>query len=261
MNERIAIVTGAGSGIGEGAALALAAAGCAVAVLDRHEDAASAVAQRITIAGGQAIAIMADVSQPASVAAAAARVQQAFGACQVLVNNAAVQPTPGPLMGLALQAWNDLLAVNLSGALLCAQAFGAQMIAAGRGGTIINIASIGGDHAWPGSGAYCVGKAGLLMLTRQLALELAPQRIRCNSIKPGLVRTPASEPLYADLDVVRRREQIIPSGRIAQPQQLANVITFLASDRSDYINGEDIMVDGGVGRILMGLIPRSAPRT
>jgi NAD(P)-dependent dehydrogenase (short-subunit alcohol dehydrogenase family) len=98
------------------------------------------------------------------------------------------------------------------------------------------------------------------MLTRQLAMELAPHHIRCNTVKPGLVHTPATEHLYADADVVRRREQIIPTGRISRPRDLAQVIVFLASDRSDYVNAEDIMVDGGVGRAVLTLIPRPEPR-
>jgi len=257
---RVCVVTGAGSGIGAGTAQALAEAGCRVAVLDRDEAAARAVVDKILAAGGDAIAVVVDVADPASVAAAAARVQQALGLCQVLVNNAAVQAVPTPLMELQLKDWNGLLAVNLTGALLCAQAFGAQMIAGACGGAIINVASVGADHAWAHSAAYGVGKAGLVLLTRQLALELAPHGIRCNAIKPGLVQTPATRHLYADADIVRRREQIIPSGRISRPQDLANVITFLASDRSDYINGEDLTVDGGVSRVLMSLIPRPEPR-
>jgi NAD(P)-dependent dehydrogenase (short-subunit alcohol dehydrogenase family) len=259
---RVCVVTGAGSGIGAGAARSLAAAGCHVALLDRNVDAAAAVAAEIAGSGGRAIGVAADVSQPAAVAAAAQRIEHELGACQVLVNNAAIQPVPETLLKLKLSAWNQLLAVNLTGALVCAQAFGAQMVAAGRGGCIINIASIGGDHAWAGSGAYCVSKAGIMMLTRMLALELAEHRIRCNSVKPGLVHTPATEALYADPEVVRKRERIVPVGRVGKPSDLANVITFLASDRADYINGEDIMVDGGVSRILMSLIPRpAAPRT
>lgn len=257
---RVCVVTGAGSGIGAGAAQALAQAGCRVAVLDRQDAAAQAVAAKINAAGGEALPVDADVADPVSVAAAAARVQRELGLCQVLVNNAAAQATPTPLMELQLHDWNAVLAVNLTGALLCAQAFGAQMIAGARGGAIINVASVGADHAWVNSAAYGVGKAGLVLLTRQIALELAPHGIRCNAIKPGLVRTPATRHLYADADIVRRREQIIPAGRISRPLDLANVITFLASDRSDYINGEDLAVDGGVSRVLMSLIPRPEPR-
>jgi NAD(P)-dependent dehydrogenase (short-subunit alcohol dehydrogenase family) len=189
-------------------------------------------------------------------------VEQELGACRVLVNNAAIQPVPADLMTLTLDAWNQLLAVNLTGALVCAQAFGAQMIAAGGGGCILNVASIGGDYAWPRSSAYGVSKAGMMMLTRMLALELAPHGIRSNTIKPALVHTPASEYLYADPEVVRKREQVIPSGRISVPGDLADVITFLASDRASYINGQDILVDGGVSQILMGLVPKpaSAPK-
>jgi NAD(P)-dependent dehydrogenase (short-subunit alcohol dehydrogenase family) len=256
LNGRVCVVTGAGSGIGAEAARALAAAGCRVAVLDRDEGAAAVVAAQIGAAGAQAIAVSVDVSSAEQVGAAAARVEHALGACQVLVNNAAIQPAPMALMDLEPAAWNELLSVNLTGAFLCSRTFGRQMIERKEGGVIINVASLGADMALANSGSYCVGKAGMVMLTRQLAVELAPHRIRCNTVKPGLVHTPATEHLYADPDVVRRREQLIPAGRISAPRDLANVITFLASDRSDYINGEDVMVDGGVSRTLLNLVPR-----
>lgn len=256
---RVCVVTGAGSGIGAETARQLAALGAHVAVLDRNPSAAAAVAAEIASTGGRAISVEADVTQPAAVATAATQVMQQLGACQVLVNNAAIQPNPEALMALNLDHWNQLLAVNLTGALVCAQVFGAQMIAARRGGCMIHIASVGGEHALPRSGAYSVSKAGMMMLSRMLTLELAEHRIRSNVVAPALIRTPASDHLYSDPDVVARRNQLIPAGRVSDPIDVANVIAFMASDRAGYINGQQILVDGGLTQILMTLVPRPGP--
>jgi NAD(P)-dependent dehydrogenase (short-subunit alcohol dehydrogenase family) len=151
-----------------------------------------------------------------------------------------------------------MLAVNLTGALLCTRAFGQHMIDAGRGGSIVNVASICGHVPLAGGGAYSVGKAGLMMLTRMLALELAGHHIRCNAVSPGLVRTPATEAAYIDSDVAERRRQMVPAGRVADPADLAQVIAFLASDRAGYVNGQDILVDGALSQTLMTLVPKPA---
>jgi NAD(P)-dependent dehydrogenase (short-subunit alcohol dehydrogenase family) len=255
LERRVCVVTGAGSGIGAQTARELARTGAWVAVVDRFGDAASAIAAEIEGAGGRAIGIQADVANTASVAAAAARVQAELGPCRVLVNNAAVRHR-SPLMAFGLEAWNQVLSVNLTGALLCAQAFGAQMITAARGGAIINVSSVVNNNPQFDNGAYSVSKAGLGMLTRSLALELAPHRIRCNTVSPGFVITPANAASYQDPATAASRVSQIPIGRAAQPVDLANVIVFLASDRSDYVDGQDIHVDGGVGVTLMSRTAR-----
>ncbi|MEY4139367.1 MAG: hypothetical protein RLZZ371_1549 [Pseudomonadota bacterium] len=253
---RVCVVTGGGSGIGAGTARELAAIGAAVAVLDRDGKAAAAVAAEIEAAGGRAISLTADVTRADEVAAAAEQVQRELGACQVLVNNAALVGYAGPLMDGDMALWDRMLSVNLTGALICTRAFGKQMINAGGGGSIVNVASICGHIPLAHGGAYSVGKSGLMMMTRLLSVELAEHRIRCNSVSPGLVRTPATEAAYADPEVGKARGQMVPSGRVADPVDLANVITFLASDRSGYVNGQDILVDGAFNQILMSLVPR-----
>ncbi len=255
MERRVCVVTGAGSGIGAQTARELAHTGAWVAVVDRFGDAASAVAAEIEAAVGRAVGIQADVADQASVAAAAARVQAELGPCRVLINNAAVRHR-APLMDFGLEAWNQVLSVNLTGALLCAQAFGAQMIAAAQGGSIINVSSVVNNNPQFDNGAYSVSKAGLGMLTRSLALELAPHRIRCNTVSPGFVVTPANAASYRDPATAASRASQIPLGRPAEPADLANVIIFLASDRSDYVDGQDIHVDGGVGVTLMSRTAR-----
>ncbi len=255
---RVCVVTGAGSGIGAETARQLAVAGARVAVIDRNGDAAALVAAEINRAGGRAIAIEADVSQSQAIVAAAEQVQKDLGACEVLINNAALVGYAGPLLTVDTVQWNQGLAVNLTGALVCAQVFTAQMIAAGNGGTIVNVASICGHLPLPHGGAYSVSKSGLMMLTRMLALELAEHRIRCNSVSPGYVRTPATAAAYSEAVIAEGRRRMIPSGRIGEPEDLANVIMFAASDRAAYLNGEDILVDGGVHHALLAIIPKQA---
>lgn len=250
LEGRVCVVTGAGSGIGAETARLLASEGAWVAVLDRDEDGAVKVAAEITDSGGRAIGVVADVGQAASVAAAAERVQSQLGPCRVLVNNAAIRHRQ-PLMEMDIDAWNQVLAVNLTGALLCTKSFGAQMIAAGQGGSLIHIASLIATYPQGGSGAYCASKAGMIALSRTLTLELGAHHIRSNVVSPGMVRTPATELSYRDPEVAAARQRLMPMGLVGGTTDLANVIAFLASDRSDYINAQEILVDGGVSGTLM----------
>jgi NAD(P)-dependent dehydrogenase (short-subunit alcohol dehydrogenase family) len=173
----------------------------------------------------------------------------------VLVNNAAARHREA-LIDIGLGAWNRVLTVNLTGALVCTQAFVPQMISSGRGGSIVHVGSVLGHHPQYDAGAYCVSKAGLGMLSRSLALELGPHKIRSNVVSPGFTRTPANEASYRDPETAAARQRLIPAGRVAEAADLAQVILLLASDRADYINGEDIAVDGGVGSTLMSRVPR-----
>jgi NAD(P)-dependent dehydrogenase (short-subunit alcohol dehydrogenase family) len=250
LDGRVCVVTGAGSGIGAETARELARAGARVAVLDRDDAAAANVAAEIERDGGRAISTCADIGQPDSVLDAAKRVERELGPCRVLVNNAAVRHRE-PLMGLPLDAWNRVLAVNLTGALVCTKAFAAQMIAAGSGGSLIHVASIIAHYPQGGSGPYCASKAAMITLSRTLTLELAAHRIRSNVVSPGHIRTPATEAAYRDPELAAARQRAVPAGRVGAPADLANVIAFLASDRSGYINAQEILVDGGVSSTLM----------
>ncbi|CAN5724775.1 SDR family oxidoreductase [soil metagenome] len=253
---RVCVVTGGGSGIGAGAARELAEHGAQVAVLDRDADSAAAVAAEIEHAGGRSIGLTADVTDVNAITAAAQKVTELLGPCQVLVNNAALVGYAGPLMDTDLARWDRMFAVNVTGALICTRAFGRQMIDAGQGGSIVNVASICGHLPLAQGGVYSVGKAGLLMMTRMLSLELAAHRIRCNSVSPGLVRTPATEVAYGDEEVGEARRRMVPVGRVADAVDLANVIAFLASDRSGYVDGQDILVDGALSQTLMSFVPK-----
>jgi len=243
-------VTGAGGGIGRAVALALAEVGALPVLLDRDEASCAATAAVLAGMGLTAPCIPCDVSDPASVTAAA----KAAGPCDVLVNNAGLL-RPGPIATLPLEEWNRLLSVNLTGYFLCAQAFGAAMLERKKG-AIVHVASIASRFPQGFSGAYSVSKAGVVMLSQQLALEWGPSGIRSNVVSPGLVRTPMSEAFYQAPGVAERRAEIVPLGRVAVPKDIADVVVWLAGERAGYVNGEDICTDGGVGRVLMSLIPR-----
>lgn len=252
LRGRLCVVTGAAGGLGRAVAAGFAQAGARLVLLDRDQAACEDAAR--ALGGADALAIACDISDPETVAAAAAHALRDAGPCDVLVNNAGLL-RPGPLASVSLADWNALMAVNVTGYLLCAQAFGAQMLQKGKG-AIVHTASIASRFPQPFSGAYSVSKAGVVMLSQQIAVEWGPQGIRSNVVSPGLVRTPMSEAFYQAPGVAERRAAMVPVGRVAGPDDMADVVLFLASDRARYVNGEDICVDGGVGRTLMGLIPR-----
>jgi NAD(P)-dependent dehydrogenase (short-subunit alcohol dehydrogenase family) len=194
------------------------------------------------------------VSDPDSVDKAAVTVEARFGAAEVLVNAAGLL-RPGALATLSLAEWNGLLAVNLTGYLICAQRFGAGMLDAGWG-SIVHIASISGAHPTPHAGAYSVAKAGVVMLSHQLALEWAGQGVRSNVVSPGLIHTGMTAAFYDDPVVTAARSRVVPQGRIGQPEDIARTVLWLAGPSSDYVTGQDVTVDGGLSRALLGLLPR-----
>ncbi len=254
LKDRVAIVTGAAGGIGGAIAAELAGAGAVVALLDRDGAGAEARAAGLRATGATAFATACDTTEEASVRAAFAATRAALGDADILVNNAGIL-RPGPLAEIGLEAWNALLAVNLTGYLACAQAARPQMLARG-GGSIVHIASIAASNPQPRSGAYSPSKAGVAMLSRQLALEWGPEGIRSNIVSPGFIRTPLSEAFYQAPGILERREAMLPSRRIGTPQDIADAVTFLASPRAAYVNGAELLVDGGLDQALMELTPR-----
>lgn len=250
LDGKTAVITGAGGGIGQALTRAFAAEGVRVVLLDRTEERIRELADEL---GNGAFVLSCDLSKGDEIAAAAEAVE-AEGGADILVNNAGIL-RPGPLESVSEADWSAMLSVNLNGYLAAAQAFGRRMIARGSG-TLVHVASIAGTHPQPASGAYSASKAAILMLSRQLAYEWGPNGIRSNTVSPGLVRTPLSEPFYRDAEVKAKREAMVPLGRIAEPKDMADVTLFLASPRASYVTGQDIVVDGGLSQTLMGLVPR-----
>jgi NAD(P)-dependent dehydrogenase (short-subunit alcohol dehydrogenase family) len=254
LEDRTCVVTGAGGGIGRATALAFAAAGARLVLLERDEANLAITAKEIASPSGQDVVTLAcDVTDQASVQAAAAKAERAVGRCHILVNNAGIL-RPGALASITLAQWNEIMSVNLTGYFLCAQAFGRQMRDAG-GGAIVHIASIAASEPQGASGAYSVSKAGVAMLSRLIALEWGPA-VRSNVVSPGLVETPLSQAFYQVEGVRERRSAMTPAKRIGRPQDMADAALFLASDRASYITGQELIVDGGLSQTLMSLVPR-----
>jgi len=246
------VITGAAGGIGAALAAAFQAAGAHLALLDRDAERCHALASSLD--GSPALIAACDISDPASVAAAAGKVQQVLGGADVLVNNAAIL-APGDLMDLELSEWRRLLSINLDGSFLCAQAFGRQMRARG-GGAIVHMGSVSGTFPQPASGAYSVAKAGIAMLSKLIAIEWSQWGIRSNVVSPAMVLTPMSAGFYADPDLRARREAMVPLGRIGMPGDIAKAVLWLASPHAAYVNGIELPVDGALPTNLLRFIPR-----
>jgi NAD(P)-dependent dehydrogenase (short-subunit alcohol dehydrogenase family) len=247
-SEKCVVVTGGSGGIGRAMLTAFKELGATVVALDYRTEDAESTAHKV---GGYGFGC--DVSDLASVAKAADGIAK-IGGADVLINNAGIL-RPGPLEELALEDWQAMLRVNLDGCFITAQAFGRQMIAKGKG-ALIHVASISASQPQPFSGAYSPSKAAVAMLSRTLAYEWGPKGVRSNVVSPGLVLTPMSEPFYVNTKVKAARERRVPTGRIGAAEDMANVSVFLASDRAGYINGQEIVVDGGLSQTLMGSVPR-----
>ena len=214
-----------------------------VAGKDNRADAAALVAE-LTAAGGRALAVEADVADGAAVAAMVARVAAELGPPDVLVNNAGIE-TIVPFLEQTEAQYQRVLDVNLKGEWLCAQAVARGLVAAGRPGAIVNVGSIQAGMALPGRAHYAPSKRAVEALTRNLAAELAPQRIRVNCINPGLIATDMTAWVMQDPQVLPVILERIPLGRAGAPDEIATVAVFLASDDAAYVTGQCLYVDGG----------------
>ena len=250
LSGRSAVITGAGGGIGKAVALELAANGVHCNVLDRASELVEKTVAEITSKGGQATGFVCDVTNEAEVTAISSEIKN----CNILVNAAGLV-RPGALADLKTSEWEDLLKVNLTGYFLMARTFTPHLVASSNG-AMVHIASISSSNPQGSSGAYSVSKAGVVIMSKQLAFELGQQGVRSNTVSPGLVRTPMTEAYYQVGDVAQRRDAAVPVGRVAKPDDIADVVTFLASDRARYITGADIVADGGFSQTLMSSVPR-----
>jgi NAD(P)-dependent dehydrogenase (short-subunit alcohol dehydrogenase family) len=249
LRDRVAVITGAGSGIGRACAVRLAQAGAAVVAADVRGDAAEDTAERVRDAGGEAIAIAVDVRDDAECRGLASEAIAALGQIDIVVNGAGIFP-PTPMFEMTVDAWDRVLDINTRGTFLVSRACAAHM----RGGAIVNIASKSAIQPTVGLAHYAASKGAVVMLTKSLALELAPLRIRVNAIAPGAVDTEGAlataaafaESAGVDLSEIKKAYCARnPVGRECEPDEIARVALFLASPLASYVNGETILTDGG----------------
>ncbi|HMB50732.1 SDR family NAD(P)-dependent oxidoreductase [Natronoarchaeum rubrum] len=245
--DRVAIVTGAARGIGKATALRLAEEGADVVVTDvaaERDDVADAVEER----GQSALALEVDVSDEAEVEAAVEETIEEFGRIDALVNNAGIFPT-ADLAALSAEDWQRVIDVNLTGAFYCTQAVCPTMREQGYG-RIVNVSSAaGGRVGWAGNLAhYAASKAGMVGFTRSAAIDLGPDGVTINAVVPGMIDTGAAERVSSD-EEIEAAVSAIPVGRQGDPEELANVIAFLASEASSYVTGASLVVDGGITKV------------
>lgn len=246
LEGKVAIVTGGSLGIGAAIARRLAREGAAVTLdYHHHRDEADAIAVEITRQGGRAMVAQADVSRGADVRALVSQTVQTFGRLDILVNNAGIEE-PTPFLEVTEESFDRQLAVDLRGVYFGTQAAVRQMIAQGGGGCVINISSVHEELPMVGNAVYCAAKGGLRMLTRTLASELAPHGIRIVNVGPGAVATPINTATLTDPAKKQALLDEIPLRRIAQPEDIANAVAWLASDQASYITGTTLFVDGGL---------------
>lgn len=253
LSEQGALVTGGALGIGQAIAFRLAEAGAGVLIADIDLAAAQETASQIEARGGRARAVRADVCRAEQVDEAVHAALAAFGRLDIVVNNAGIFPLQ-PVLDVTEETWDRVLDINLKGAFLVAKAAAQQMVQAGRGGRIINLASVDALHPNGMATPYNTSKGGTLMLTKGLAVELAPHAIRVNAVAPGGITTPGSDAARAhvsgalrvpDAAILQGWIQRVPLRRMGEPDDVAKVVLFLASRAADFITGECIVVDGG----------------
>jgi sorbose reductase len=243
LHGKRALVTGASSGIGKRVAIAYAEAGAEVALAARHAEALEVVADEIAAAGRRAVPIRCDVTQPEQVSGMLDQVTAELGGIDIAVCNAGII-TVTPMLEMPPEEFQSIQDTNVTGVFLTAQAAARAMVRQGQGGVIINTASMSGHiiNIPQQVGHYCASKAAVIHLTKAMAVELAPHKIRVNSVSPGYILTELVEP-YSEYHALW--EPKIPLGRMGQPEELTGLYLYLASEAASYMTGSDIVIDGG----------------
>lgn len=251
LTGKVALVTGGGSGIGRAIAECFAGEGAAVAVLDVDSTAAAAAVSAITAAGGRALALAADVTRAGEVQMAVAACVRAFGGLDILINSAGILGAPGRVIDSSEEEWDRLFAVNVKGSFLCAKYAVPEMQRRG-GGAIVNLASTAGLVGSPVLGPYSASKGAVVLMTRSMALNHAPDGIRVNCICPGAIETPMLAATLASEPTPERRARLRqeflakhPLGRFGHPGEVARAALFLVSDDTSFVTGVALPVDGG----------------
>ena len=246
LSGRVALVTGASRGIGSAIAEILAEHGATVVLSSRKQADLDTEAERINARYPEkAVAIAAHAGRPEDLQRLVEAVIERFARIDILVNNAATNPYMGPVIGAELAAWDKTFEVNLRGVFVLTKlVYEASMEA--HGGAVVNVASIGGLRPGVGLGVYNVTKAGVIMLSRQLARELGG-KVRVNAVAPGVIKTRFAEALWGNEQILDRVLANNPMGRIGAPEEVASAVLFLVSDAASYVNGEVLVIDGGGG--------------
>lgn len=241
MKDQVVVITGACGGIGKIIAERFYREDAKLALLDLSFDSLNELEKE---SFSKALFIECDISNKKDVECAKEKVIASYGKVDVLVNSAGILPPVTPLEEIEEYQWTKTIDINLNGTFFCTQVFGNVMLDH-NGGAIVNIASMAGLSASPKREAYSTSKAAVLMLTQQIALEWGSKKIRANAVCPGYIETPMVSHMYSDQEIRKKRESLIPIGRLGTPEEVARVVYFLASPDSDYINGEFIKIDGG----------------
>jgi NAD(P)-dependent dehydrogenase (short-subunit alcohol dehydrogenase family) len=243
LQNKIAIITGAGSGIGRGIALAFVKEGAGIVVADWSEQGGKETVEQIRKIKGKAVFIKTDVSKTADIDKMVKTCLDKFGRVDILVNNAGIVKF-GPLHQTKEEDWEAVLNINLKSVFLGSKRVIPEMLKQGQG-KIINITSIAGLVGFENIGPYCASKAGIIALTREMALEYAKHKINVNCIAPGVIKTAMTKDMLADPAQKQFFESSTPYPRLGEPEDIAMAAVYLASDESDFVNGEVLVVDGG----------------